>query len=50
LRLADYYRQFAKYFASIAKPLHQLIRKDKKWNWERELELAFKKLKEIFTT
>jgi len=30
LGLANYYRQFVKDFASIAKPLYQLVRKDKK--------------------
>jgi len=30
LGLANYYRQFVKDFAKIAKPLHQLVRKDEK--------------------
>ena len=30
LGLANYYRQFVKYFAKIAKPLHRLVRKDKR--------------------
>ena len=33
LGLANYYRQFVKDFAMIAKPLHETTRKDKKWNW-----------------
>ena len=33
LGLANYYRQFVKDFATIAKPLHETMRKDKKWNW-----------------
>ena len=48
--LANYYRRFVKDFAKIAKPLHQLVRKDERWRWEREQEEAFTKLKEIFTT
>ena len=34
LGLASYYRQFVKYFTKIAKPLHEMIRKETKWNWE----------------
>jgi len=50
LELANYYWQFVKDFAKIAKPLHQLVRKEEKWRWEEEQEKAFTKLKEIFTT
>ena len=32
LGLANYYRQFVKDFAKIAKPMRKLVRKDKKWN------------------
>jgi len=30
LGLANYYRQFVKNFTKIAKPMHKLVRKDKK--------------------
>jgi len=33
LGLANYYRQFVKDFAKIAKPLHKITRKETKWNW-----------------
>jgi len=33
LGLANYYRQFVKDFAKIAKPLHEMTRKEIKWNW-----------------
>ena len=47
--MANYYRQFVKDFAKLAKPLHRLVRKDKKWNWEEEQEAAvFKELKRVF--
>jgi len=49
LGLANYYRQFIKDFAKIAKPMHNLVKKDKKWNWGSEQEKAFKQLKKVFT-
>jgi len=48
--LANYYRQFVKDFAKLAKLLHKLVRKDEKWNWEEEQKVAFKELKRVFTT
>ena len=35
LGLINYYRQFIKNFAALAKPLNMLTRKDKKWRWEK---------------
>jgi len=32
LGLANYYRQFVKDFTKIAKPLHEMMRKETKWN------------------
>ena len=32
LGLANYYHQFIESFASIARPLHNLMKKDQKWN------------------
>ena len=49
LELANYYRQFVKDFARIAKLLHKLVRKDEKWNWKEEQERAFKELKKVLT-
>ena len=33
LGLANYYCQFIEGFASIARPLHDIVKKDKKWKW-----------------
>ena len=50
LGLANYYRQFVKDFAKIAKPLHEIMRKEIKWNWGERQQKAFEELKERFTT
>ena len=33
LGLANYYCQFIEGFASIARPLYDIVRKDQKWDW-----------------
>ena len=49
LRLANYYRQFVKNFARVAKPLYEMTKKDVKWNWRERQQRVFKKLKKRFT-
>ena len=49
LGLANYYHRFIKEFATVARPLHDLVKKDKKWDWTEREEKAFKELKERFT-
>ena len=49
LGLANYYHQFIEGFASIARPLHDMVKKDKKWEWTERQEKAFKELKKQFT-
>jgi len=49
LGLANYYYQFIQDFASIARPLHDMVKKDQKWDWTEKQEKAFRKLKERFT-
>ena len=48
LGLVNYYHQFIKGFATVARPLHDLVKKDKKWEWTEREEKAFQKLKERF--
>ena len=49
LGLANYYYQFIEGFASIARLLHDMVKKDKKWDWTEKQEKVFKELKEWFT-
>ena len=47
--LVNYYLQFIKEFATVARPLHDLVKKDKKWEWMEKQKEIFKELKEQFT-
>jgi len=49
LGLANYYCRFIEGFVSIARPLHDIVKKDKKWEWTGKQEKAFEKLKRRFT-
>ena len=46
LGLANYYCRFIEGFAMVARPLHDLVKKDKKWDWMEKQEKTFKELKE----
>ena len=48
--LASYYRKFGKNFASIARPITQLLCKDKKLEWTSECEAAILELKKRLTS
>ena len=48
LGFANYYRMFIKDFALLAKPLTNLTRKNKSFDWDHECESSFQKLKELF--
>ena len=49
LGLVNYYYQFIEGFASIARPLHNMVKKDRKWDWMEKQKKVFKELKEWFT-
>jgi len=49
LELVNYYRQFIEGFTTVARLLHDLVKKDKKWDWTEREEKVFKELKERFT-
>ena len=50
LGLANYYKWFVKDFSRIAKPLHEMTRKEMKWSWRERQQKAFEELKERFMT
>ena len=50
LGLAGYYRHFIKGFSKIAKPMTELLKKDKKFEWTTDYEKSFTELKKHLTT
>ena len=50
LGLCGYYRKFIQNFARIAKPLNQLLRKDKGFQWTNDQQVAFETLCNALTT
>ena len=49
LGLANYYHRFIEGFASIARSLHDIVKKNQKWDWTKKQEEAFRELKKRFT-
>ena len=45
LGLAGYYRRFIEGFSKIAKPMTELLKKDKKFVWTEDCERSFNELK-----
>ena len=41
---ANFYRMFIRNFGDIARPLHELTKKDKEFKWEEEHEQAFRQI------
>ena len=49
LELANYYCWFIKDFTIIARPLHNMVRKNREWEWMEKQKTVFRALKERFT-
>ena len=49
LGLANYYCRFIEGFVVVARLLHDMVKKDKRWDWTERQEKVFKELKEQFT-
>ena len=49
LGFGNFYRQFIWHFSEIAKPLNDLLKKDKKFEWTKDCQKAFDNLKRRFT-
>ena len=50
LGLAGYYRRFIEGFSKIARPMTELLKKDKKFTWTESCERSFQELKNRLTT
>ena len=50
LGFGNFYRRFISGFAHIARPLHDLTRKSRIWEWTNKCQVAFELLKEKFST
>jgi hypothetical protein len=50
LRLAGYYQRFIKGFLKISKPMTELLKKDKQFEWTPACEASFQELKRQLMT
>jgi ribonuclease HI len=50
LGLAGYYRRFIEGFSRIARPITELLKKEKKFSWTESCERSFQELKKRLTT
>ena len=50
LGMTGYYRKFCHNFSSVATPLTDLLKKDKKYVWDEKCEKAFMKIKSLLLT
>jgi len=47
LGLVNFYNRFVPNLSTVLHPLHKLLGKDASWNWSRECEEAFSKVKQL---
>ena len=50
LGLAGYYRRFIENFSKVAKPMTELLKKEKRFEWTEECEASFQELKQRLVT
>ena len=50
LGLANYYRRFILGYSKIVNALTDLLKKERKWEWDAECQAAFQKLKDAITS
>ena len=50
LGFTNFYRRFIKDFSDLARPLHDLTKKDEPWKWSQQEQAAFDSLKKIITS
>jgi len=48
LELVNYYCRFIQGFTSIVRPLHNIVKKDRKWEWTERQKRVFEELKKKF--
>src|SRR5690606_38791375 len=50
LGFANFYRRFIQNYSKIVSPITKLLKKEEKWKWNEEAEMAFQILKSMFTS
>ena len=50
LGFGNFYRRFIDHFSDIAKPLNELMQKNRPWEWTAECQKAFDTLKQQFAS
>ena len=49
LGFGNFYRRFIRHFSEITKPLNELLKKDRTFEWTQECQRSFDELKKRFT-